>query len=119
MRLTVLVAIGFVIVLGTSTPPVAAEDASASLDAHAKALSRAAQAPEGEQVVAAHLSKELGIPTGTLQTQRESTKLGWSELLIANRLAQRTGLSFDQIVSEFRSGKGWGRIAKEHNVNLG
>lgn len=119
MRVPVIIALGLVIALGTGVAPVLAQDSSAKLDEHVSAINRAAQTPKGEEVVATRLSKELGIPASTLEAQRAQTKLGWGELLIANRLAQRSGLSFDQIVGEFRSGKGWGKIANEHNVNLG
>lgn len=119
MRVPVIIAFGLVIALGTGVAPVLAQDSSAKLDEHVSAVNRAAQTPKGEEVVAARLSKELGIPASTLEAQRAQTKLGWGELLIANRLAQKTGLSFDQVVGDFRSGKGWGKIAKEQNVNLG
>jgi hypothetical protein len=119
MRVPIIIALGLVIALGTGVAPVLAQDSSAKLDEHVSAINRAAQTPQGEEVVAARLSKELGIPASTLEAQRAQTKLGWGELLIANRLAQTSGLSFDQVVGEFRSGKGWGKIAKEHNVNLG
>lgn len=94
-------------------------ESGAALDDQAAAVNRSARTPEGERVVADRLSRDLGIPATTLEAQRQQTKLGWGELLIANRLAQTTGLTFDKVVSEFRSGKGWGQMAGEHNVNLG
>ncbi len=106
------------LVILASAPGWGAES-GAPLDDQAAAVNRTARTPEGERVVADRLSRDLGIPATTLEAQRQQTKLGWGELLIANRLAKTTGMTFDQVVSEFRSGKGWGQIAGEHNVNLG
>lgn len=89
------------------------------IEEHAAAITRAAATAEGERAVVRHLSQELDIPASDLEAQRRQTKLGWGELLIAHRLAQRTGLPFEQVVEQFRSGKGWGRIAKDHGVSLG
>jgi hypothetical protein len=119
MRIPLIIAIGLIVSLGMGASPGLAEDSSAKLHDHVSAINRAAQLPRGEEVVAGRLSKDLGIQVSTLESQRAQTKLGWGELLIANRLAQQTGLSFDQVVGEFRSGKGWGKIANERNVNLG
>ena len=119
MGVLVIIALGVLIALGTGVAPVLAQDVSAKLDEHVGTINRMAQTPKGEEAVTAQLSTELGIPASTLEAQRAQTKLGWGELLIANRLAQKTGRSFDQVVSEFRSGTGWGKIANEHNVNLG
>jgi hypothetical protein len=106
------------LVILASAPGWSAE-AGAPLDDQAAAVNRTAHTPEGERVVADRLSRDLGLSATTLEAQRQQTKLGWGELLIANRLAQTTGMTFDQVVSEFRSGKGWGQIAGEHKVNLG
>ena len=110
--------LAIILVVLAAAPGWAAESA-ATLEEQAAAVNRAAQTPKGEQVVADRLSQELGMPAAKLQAQREQTKLGWGEILIANRLAQKTGMSFDQVVSESRSGEGWGKIVQEHNVNLG
>lgn len=113
--------IRFTLVIGILLGAAAAWGAepSTTLTEHAAALNRAAQTPAGEQVVLQRLSQELGLPVSTLQSQHEQTGLGWGELLIANRLAQQTGLPFSQIVGEFRSGQGWGQIARQHGLNLG
>lgn len=99
--------------------PSRGENPAAELDRHARAVNRAAKDPEGEQRVVEHLSKELGIPAETLRAQRERSKLGWGELLIAHRLSQKTGIPVEQLIAEHKAGKGWGRIAREHNVKLG
>ena len=72
---------------------------------------------ETEDPAVERLSRQLGLAVETLRSQREQFKLGWAELLIANRLAQKTGMSFEDVVREVRDGKGWGLIAREHQVN--
>ena len=94
-------------------------DPAASLDDHAKAVNRAGTTPEGERRVVEQLSKELNVPAATLRAQREQSKLGWGELSIAYRLSQKTGIPVDTLIAEHKSGKGWGAIAKEHNLKLG
>lgn len=91
----------------------------AHLDDHAKVINRVAQTPEGEQRVVDHLSRELNVPAATLRARREQSKLGWGELSLAYRLSQKTEVPVDQLIAEHKSGKGWGAIAKEHNVKLG
>jgi hypothetical protein len=111
-----LLAVG---VLGARPPLSWAADAAAPLDDHARALNRAAQTPEGERRVVEHLSQELKVPAAMLRAQREQSRLGWGELSIAYRVSQKTGVPLEQLIAEHKSGKGWGEIAKEHNVKLG
>lgn len=118
MKRAILSSLVVALVLLASAPGWSAES-GAPLDDQAAAVNRTARTPEGERAVADRLSRDLSIPATTLEAQRQQTKLGWGELLIANRLAKATGMTFDQAVSEFRSGKGWGQIAGEHGVNLG
>ena len=54
-----------------------------------------------------------------LEAERKASKLGFGELMIAHLLATATGKTYDQILNEFKSGTGWGKIAKENNVKLG
>jgi hypothetical protein len=105
--------------LGAFPLPAWGAEPAAPLDDHAKAINRAAATPEGRERVVEHLSKELNVPAATLRAQREQSKLGWGELSIAHRLSQKTGVPVDQLIAEHKSGKGWGAIAKEHNVKLG
>lgn len=84
----------------------------------AGAIERASTAPDGFRVVVGHLSRELRIPVETLRAQRLQTGLDWGGLLIANRLAQETGLTLDQVVAEHRGGKGWEDIVRERKVDL-
>ncbi len=74
---------------------------------------------QGHQAIFESLSKQLNVPVETLQAEQKSTNFGFGQLFIANALASSTGKTFDQIAQEFKSGKGWGEIAKENNVKLG
>lgn len=105
--------------LGAFPLPARGAEPAAPLDDHAKAINRAAATPEGRERVVEHLSKELNVPPATLRAQREQSKLGWGELSIAHRLSQKTRVPVDQLIAEHKSGRGWGAIAKEHNVKLG
>lgn len=105
--------------LMVQSPPAWGEDPAAALDDHARAVNRAAKTPRGEQRVVERLSQELKVPAATLRAKREQSKLGWGELSIAYRLSEKTGVPVDQLIAEHKDGKGWGAIAKEHNVKLG
>jgi hypothetical protein len=72
-----------------------------------------------DQTVAQRLARSLEMEASTLVTQRAQTKLGWGDLVIANRLAQATGFSFTQIVKERQSGKSWEMIAADHGADPG
>jgi len=63
--------------------------------------------------------KETNVPMVVLEAQRTRSHFGYGGLLIANVLALETGKSFDEILASKSSGSGWGRIARENNVDLG
>ena len=65
------------------------------------------------------ISAAAGVPVETLQTERASTGLGWGSLEKAHLLANATGQSFHDIVTQFRAGNGWGKIAHDNGLNLG
>ena len=75
--------------------------------------------PDGRERVLTAISRETGVPITTLEAQRESTRLGYGGLFIANSLAAATGQTFDEIAALKASGHGWGWIAKQNNVKLG
>ncbi|HYK89139.1 MAG TPA: hypothetical protein VE398_10235 [Acidobacteriota bacterium] len=89
------------------------------LQKNATRLNDEAKLSKDNQVVFESLSKQLKVPVATLQSEQQSTKFGFGQLFIANSLAQASGKTFDQIAKEFKSGKGWGEIAKENNLKLG
>jgi hypothetical protein len=65
------------------------------------------------------ISAATGVPVATLQAERASTGLGWGGLEKAHLLANATGQSFDNIVTQFKAGNGWGKIAHDNGLNLG
>jgi hypothetical protein len=75
--------------------------------------------PDGRERVLSAISRETGVPVTTLEAQRNSTRLGYGGLFIANSLASATGQTFDEIAALKASGHGWGWIAKQNNVKLG
>jgi hypothetical protein len=89
-----------------------------TLEELAVAIDRVRSEPDGERVVAGHISRKLGVSVETLRAQRTQNGLGWGELLIAYLLSTTTQLTVDQLVLEFRSGKGWTQIAHHHYGGL-
>ena len=75
--------------------------------------------PDGRARVLTAISRETGVPITTLEAQRNSTRLGYGGLFIANSLASATGQTFEEIAALKASGHGWGWIAKQNNVKLG
>ena len=115
IRWASVVPIALTLLLGVA--PVRAADAP-TLEDRAGAIDRASTLPDGVRVVLGHLSRELELSAETLRADRTKTGLGWGELLIAHRLSRSTGVPVDQIATEFRSGKTWEAIARDHNVDL-
>ena len=89
-----------------------------TLEELAAAIERVRTGPDGERVVVGHISRKLAVSAEVLRAQHAQTRLGWGEILIANLLSQATKLTLDQVVVEFKSGKGWADIARHHNVGL-
>jgi hypothetical protein len=113
---TSVVTVALVMVFGVA--PVRAAEAP-TLEDRASAIERASTLPDGVRVVLGHLSRKLELSAETLRADRTKTGLGWGELLIAHRLSRSTGVPVDQIATEFRSGKTWEAIARDHHVDLG
>ena len=107
VAITVSLAVGFT---WGAAPP--------TLEELAVAIDRVRSGPDGERVVAGHISRKLGVSVETLRKQRAQMGLDWGELLVAYLLSKTMKLTVDQVVVEFRSGKGWTAIAHHHNVGL-
>lgn len=107
----------FALAVALSAIPAWSAD-PATLAERATAIERASTAPDGFRVVVGHLSRELGLAVDVLRAQRLRTGLDWGAILIANRLARETGLTFDEVVAEYRSGKTWEVIVRDHKVDL-
>jgi hypothetical protein len=82
-------------------------------------LNTQAQTNAGRTRVLTAISSETAVSVTTLQSQQSATKLGFGDLTIANLLASASGKTFDQIVAMFKAGEGWGKIAKDLDLNLG
>jgi hypothetical protein len=122
MRIIAVTLIGLAVVTGGlgvdrahSQPPSPSQPppTHAMVQDSVTAIERAA-----DQTVAQRLAKALGMDASTLQAQRAQTKLGWGDLVIANRLAQATGFSFTKIVDEFQSAKAWEPVVQDHGADL-
>lgn len=101
--------------------PVVAVRTSAgplTLDECAAAIEAASAEPEGTRIVVGHISRKLRISVETLRAQRETTGLGWGDLLIAYRVSTETGLAVENIAAEFRGGKTWTELASQHRVDV-
>src|SRR5712671_6075931 len=107
VAMTVFLAVGFT---WGADPP--------TLEELATAIEGVRTGPDGERIVVGHISRKLAVSVEALRAQRAQTRLGWGELLIANLLSKATKLTVDEVVAEFRSGKGWADIAHHHNGGL-
>ena len=76
-------------------------------------------AAQGHHRVLTKISNQTGVPARRLSRQKAKTGLGFGALEKANLLAKATGRSFRQVVSRFRSGEGFGKIAHDAGLNLG
>lgn len=99
--------------------PALLADEQADLNKEINVLNDTAKTLEGQKRVLDRIAAATGVPSATLSKERTANRLGFGELMIAHLLATATGKTFDQIVGEFKSGTGWGKIANENNVKLG
>ena len=108
-----------VLVLGVALSVAAMTGAQApTLADRAAAIDRILTEREGYRVVVGHISRELGIGVDILRAQQAQTGLTWGEILIAHRLAREAKVGFDQIAAEYRTGRGWEDLARDHKVDL-
>ena len=76
-------------------------------------------AAQGHHRVLTRISNQTGVPVHPLRKQEAKTGLGFGGLEKANLLAKATGQSFRRVVSRFRSGEGWGKIAHDAGLKQG
>jgi len=107
VAITVFLAVGFTC---EADPP--------TLEELAAAIDRVRTGPDGERVVAGHISRKLAVSFEVLRAQRARTGLDWGDLLIANLLCKTKEPTVDHVAAEFKGGAGWADIARHHNVNL-
>ena len=89
-----------------------------TLEELAAAIDRVRTGPDGERIVAGHISRKLAVSVDVLRAQRARTGLDWGDLLIANLLCKTKEPTVDHVAAEFKSGARWADIARHHNVNL-
>jgi hypothetical protein len=77
---------------------------------------RARDLPEQEALSA--LASHLGVPVDTLKQQKAEYKSSVGELYIANQFAKLTRSDFKNIMTEFKSGKSWGAVAKDRGIDM-
>ncbi len=65
------------------------------------------------------ISRETNVPVQVIEEQRVRTRLGYGGLMIGNAIAVESGRSFDEIAALRASGRGWGDIGRQYNVNVG
>lgn len=88
------------------------------LDRTADSYDRVQIQPDGTLRVVDAISRETGVPPTVLETQRTQYRLGYGGLLIANSIAAESGRPVDEIIGLKQSGRGWGDIAHQYNVNV-
>jgi|GEM_PF-1663789 len=70
-----------------------------------------------EQILSG-IAGHLGVSADVLKKEKADHNLSFGELYFAHQLAKAAKSDLKTVVSEFRSGKVWGIIAKEKNVNI-
>ena len=93
--------------------PVAAQD---RLDAAAVAVDRATAPPTAESAAVERMARFLNTTPDALRAERASTRLGWGDVFIANRIASRGGHPIAKVFAARRTGAAWGAIAEEARV---
>jgi hypothetical protein len=111
-----LIIAAFILVFGGA---VSRADVMTDLNRTSVDLNTQAQTNDGRTRVLTAISNETRVSVTTLQSQQSASKLGFGDLTIANLLASASGKTFDQIVAMFKAGEGWGKIAKDLDLNLG
>ena len=77
VAITVFLAVGF----AWGADPPTLEELAAGID-------RVRTGPDGERVVAGHISRKLAVSVEVLRAQRARTGLDWGDLLVANLLCK-------------------------------
>ena len=94
--------------------PAAAQD---RLDAAVAALDRATAQPKAEAAAVERMAGLLRMAPETVRAQHASTRLGWGDFFVAQRIAARGGHPVEKVFAARRSGAAWGEIAEEARVD--
>ena len=64
------------------------------------------------------LSTHLGISLDTLKQQKAEYQWSVGQLYAAHQWAKQTGSEFKSLLTELKSGKSWGEVAKNNKVDM-
>ena len=64
------------------------------------------------------LATHLGVPLETLKQQKVEYKSSMGELYAAHQFARQTHSDFNSMMTELKSGKSWGELAKNRKVDM-
>jgi len=64
------------------------------------------------------LATHFGVSMDTLKQEKAEYKSSIGELYAAHQFAKQTGSDFTSMMTELKSGKSWGQVAKNNKVNL-
>lgn len=64
------------------------------------------------------LSTHLGVPLDTLKQEKAEYQSSVGQLYAAHQFAKQTGSDFKSVMTELKSGKSWGEVAKTRNVDM-
>jgi hypothetical protein len=73
---------------------------------------------EGWALIGPAVTWQTGVPLDILKKQRAATGLSFSELLVANSLANGSGKSFNEIVRMKAKAQTWTQLAQQLNINI-
>jgi len=71
-----------------------------------------------EQEVLGQLAKHFGVSVDTLKQQKNDANGSVGQLYMAHQIAKLTKSDFKSVMSEFKSGKAWGVLAKEKKIEM-
>ena len=71
-----------------------------------------------EQEVLGQLARHFGISVDTVKQQRADANGSVGQLYMAHQIAKLTKSDFKSVMSEFKSGKAWGVLAKEKKLEM-
>ncbi|MGH7726136.1 MAG: hypothetical protein ACREOU_11985, partial [Candidatus Eiseniibacteriota bacterium] len=69
--------------------------------------------------VAQKIAGEYGGNADEILKRKQDAKISWGGVMIAEEIARATGRPVKEIIAQKKSGQGWGKIAKDHGLNLG
>jgi hypothetical protein len=71
-----------------------------------------------EQTTLQAISRDTGVSVETLRVQKADTGLPYGDLRMAHLFALATRRSFEDVTTEFKSGKSWHVMAREAGLTL-